>query len=742
MKDVTSMQNVIIVESPSKSKTIASYLGKGYLVLSSKGHICDLATSGKEGLGIDIEHDFKPNYKIMKDKEDLVAYLKNTCKGKKVYLATDPDREGEAIAYHLAKALELDFNDLNRIEFHEITKPAVRHALENPHHINLRMVDSQECRRMIDRILGFKLSKLLQKKIGSKSAGRVQSVVLKLIVDLEEEITAFVPTAYYEMEAVFNTFKLRLVELNEQAVDSKNRITDRALLEQLVPKLMSFQVSNIANKLVSRNSYPAFTTSTLQQDASNKLGFSPNRTMRIAQGLYEGKTIDAETVGLITYMRTDSTRLSDLFVDSAHSYIRNTYGDKYLGAVKIKTSKNMQDAHEAIRPTSVERTPEAVKPYLSEEEYKLYQLIYNRTIASLMAPARFNSLRVEFTNTNSLWAITGQTMEFDGYLKAYGKTEEDENTLLPNFSLGESYNANEILILDKMTAPKARYTEASIIKEMESLGIGRPSTYAGTIATLKERSYIELEKKSLKPTEQGVLTSHKLDQFFKEIINVTYTADMETNLDEIAKGQKDKLSELKNFYDEFIPLFDEAMENMEAMYPIPTDQICPECGNILVIRKSKFGEFISCSNYPNCHYVLKEDSEEGEPVDTGVLCPECGTGHIVERIAKTGKNKGTLFYACNNYPACKVTFSDIPTHEFCPNCHSIMLKDKKGNLYCSKQCDKTDEVEETIVCPVCKKGHMVRRVATKGKNKGNIFYGCSNYPRCKNIMNEEDIKKL
>lgn len=735
-----TLQSVIIVESPSKSKTISSYVGKGYLVLSSKGHICDLATSGKDGLGIDIENNFKPNYKIMKEKESLVEYLKTTCKDKKVYLATDPDREGEAIAYHLAKNLELSFDDLNRIEFHEITKSAVRKALENPHQINLKMVDSQECRRMIDRILGFKLSKLLQKKIGSKSAGRVQSVVLKLIVDLEKEIQSFTPTPYYEMEALFNTFKLKLVELNGNKIDSKNRILNRKDLEVLKPTLLSFTVSNIANKLVSRNSYPAFTTSTLQQDASNKLGFSPSRTMHIAQGLYEGKAIKDETVGLITYMRTDSTRLSDQFVDDAHQYIRNEYGDKYLGSVKIRATKNMQDAHEAIRPTSVDRTPDEVQPYLTPEEYQLYRLIYNRTIASLMAPAQFNSIHIDFSNTNSLWSITGQTMEFDGYLRVYGKTEEDENTLLPNFSLGESYNANQIDILDKQTTPKSRYTEASIIKEMETLGIGRPSTYAQTILTLKERNYVSLEKKCLVPSEQGILTTEKLDQYFKDMINVSYTADMETYLDEIAKGEKNKLDGLNDFYHAFVPLFDTAMEKMEAIYPIPTDQICPECGNMLVIRKSKFGEFVSCSNYPNCRYVQKD--EEQEPVDTGFICPECGKGHIVERVAKTGKNKGGIFYACNNYPTCKVTYSDPPTNHHCPNCGAMMLEDKEGHLYCSKQCDKKVEADESILCPVCKKGHMVKRVASKGKNKGNIFYGCSNFPRCKNIMSEEDIQNL
>lgn len=734
------MQNVIIVESPSKSKTIRSYLGKGYIVLSSKGHVCDLATTGKDGLGIDIENNFKPNYKIMKEKESLVESLKDTCKGKRVYLATDPDREGEAIAYHLARILELDFNELNRIEFHEITKQAVQKALASPHSIDLKMVDSQECRRMIDRILGFKLSKLLQKKIGSKSAGRVQSVVLKLIVDLEKKINEFKPTAYYEMEAFFKGFQLKLVELNGEAVDSKHRILDRSILETLSPTLLSFVVSNISNKLVKRNSYPAFTTSTLQQEASIKLGFSPSMTMRIAQGLYEGKNIGSETVGLITYMRTDSTRLADEFVESVNQFIIQNYGEKYLGALKLKNSKNMQDAHEAIRPTSILRSPEQLKSYLTPEEYKLYALIYKRTLASLMAAAKFSSTKVEFTNTNSLWAITGQSLEFDGYLKVYGKSEEDENAMLPNFELGDAFNAEDIQILDKETLPPTRYTEAAIIKEMEQLGIGRPSTYAQTILTLKERKYVELSKKCLVPTEQGILTADQLDHYFKDIMNVSYTANMETNLDEIASGKKDKLNELQDFYNAFIPLFDIASKQMEAIYPIPTEKICPLCGGMLVIRKSKYGEFISCSNYPTCKYVEKEEKEESEVLDTGILCPVCKKNHLVRRIAKTGKNKGSYFYACNNYPKCKTIFNDEPTTEVCPSCGGMLLKDRDGNFYCSNHCDT--KKEESILCPVCHKGHMVLRTASKGKNKGNEFYGCSLFPKCKNIMSKEEVEKM
>lgn len=739
------MDKIIIVESPSKSKTISSYLGKGFKVLSSKGHICDLATSGKDGLGIDIDNGFVPTYKVMKEKEALVNSLIRECKGKQVYLATDPDREGEAIAYHLARSLGLSLNELNRVEFHEITRTAVVDALNNPHTIDLKMVESQEARRMIDRILGFKLSKLLQKKIGSKSAGRVQSVALLMIVNLEKEILAFIPTSYYEMEALFNTFKLKLVEIKGNPIDSKHRITDRKELEVLKGRLLSFTVSNITNKQVKRNSYPTFTTSTMQQDASSKLNFSPTRTMRIAQGLYEGKNVGNETVGLITYMRTDSTRLADSFVKEANQYIVNNYGTKYLGYVKVKDQKNMQDAHEGIRPTSIYRTPESIKEYLTDDEYKLYSLIYKRTLASLMSNAVFNSTKVEFTNTDSLWALTGQQLVFDGYLKVYGKSEDDENSLLPSFELGSSYNANEIVILDKETQPKSRYTEASLIKDMEEKGIGRPSTYAQTIQTLKEREYIKLEKKTLIPTEQGILTTDKLLEFFSSLINVEYTANMETNLDKIASGEKEKLSELNEFYNQFMPLLVEATTGMSAIYPIATDEICPECGKPLVIRLGKYGEFTACSNYPSCTYIKKEVPQH-EAEDTGILCPSCHKSNIVKRIASKGKNKGHIFFACNNYPKCKNIYNDEPTKLSCSTCGAMMLKDKDNNLYCSNHCDeKKEEVlaqTNDVVCPVCNKGHLVKRVASKGKNKGNIFYGCSNYPRCKNIMSEEEYNKL
>lgn len=736
------MGNVIIVESPSKSTTISHYLDGKYKVLSSKGHIWDLATTGKGGLGIDIENNFNPSYKIMKGKEKLVESLKKECKGNKVYLATDPDREGEAIAYHLANELKLDVNELNRITFHEITETAVKEALKNPSKIDLKMVDSQETRRIIDRILGFKLSKLLQKKIGSKSAGRVQSAALLLIVELEDEIKAFIPEYYYELEAVINGVKIKLEEINGKKIDSKNRIKDRAILESLKSRLLSFKVIDIEKKEQTRSSLPTYTTSTMQQDASIRLGFSPTKTMQVAQKLYEGVSINGAPTGLITYMRTDSTRLAESFVASAKDYILSKYGKRYVGSIKTKAQKNAQDAHEGIRPTSVLREPDSIKQFLTNDEYKLYNLIYKRTVSSLMSNAIYNVQTIRFENTDSIWSTTGKKLTFDGFLKLYGKTDEDDDTI-PSFELGKSYNSMSIDILDKKTEPKSRYTEASLIKDMEEKGIGRPSTYAQTLHTLKERKYVTLEKKFLIPTEQGILTTNKLKEYFSDIINVKYTANMETDLDKIAEGVENKLEELNSFYNKFVPLFDKANENMDALYPIMTDKICPKCGKPLVIRLGKFGEFTACSAYPKCKYIETEEKEEKEDNDTGVICPICGTGHLLKKVATRGKNKGNVFYACSNYPKCKTAYNDEPTLVDSGVPGVIMLKDKNGNLYPSNKLEEENkETSENVICPKCNKGHMVKRVASRGANKGNIFYGCSNYPRCKNLITIEEYNNL
>ncbi len=735
------MGNVIIVESPSKSTTISHYLDGKYKVLSSKGHIWDLATSGKGGLGIDIENNFNPSYKIMKGKEKLVEALKKECKGNNVYLATDPDREGEAIAYHLAKELNLDTDSLNRITFHEITETAVKEALKNPSKIDLKMVDSQETRRIIDRILGFKLSKLLQKKIGSKSAGRVQSAALLLIVELEQEIKAFIPEEYFELEANINGVKIKLEEINGKKIDFKNRIKDRTILESLKSRLLSFKVIDIEKKEQPKSSAPTYTTSTMQQDASIKLGFSPTKTMQVAQKLYEGVSIGGTPTGLITYMRTDSTRLANTFVEQAKDYILSNYGKRYVGSIKTKSQKNAQDAHEGIRPTSVLRDPESIKSYLTADEYKLYNLIYKRTLASLMSNAIYNVQTIKFENTDSIWTTSGKKLMFDGYLKVYG-TKDDEDTI-PSFELGKSYNSLDVYILDKTTEPKSRYTEASLIKDMEEKGIGRPSTYAQTLHTLKERKYVSLEKKFLVPTEQGILTTNKLKEYFSDIINVKYTANMETDLDKIAEGIEDKLEELNTFYDKFVPLFDKANENMDALYPIMTDKTCPQCGKPLVIRLGKFGEFTACSAYPKCKYIEQAPKEENENNDTGVICPICGKGHLLKKVATKGKNKGNAFYSCSNYPKCKTAFNDEPTLIPSGVPGVIMLKDKDGNIYPSNRDEEEIKEEESnVICPKCGKGHMVKRVASRGKNKGNVFYGCSNYPRCKNLITIEEYNNL
>ena len=736
------MGNVIIVESPSKSTTISHYLDGKYKVLSSKGHIWDLATSGKGGLGIDIENNFNPSYKIMKGKEKLVEALKKECKGNNVYLATDPDREGEAIAYHLAKELNLDTDSLNRITFHEITETAVKEALKNPSKIDLKMVDSQETRRIIDRILGFKLSKLLQKKIGSKSAGRVQSAALLLIVELEQEIKAFIPEEYFELEANINGVKIKLEEINGKKIDFKNRIKDRSILESLKSRLLSFKVIDIEKKEQPKASAPTYTTSTMQQDASIKLGFSPTKTMQVAQKLYEGVSIGGTPTGLITYMRTDSTRLANTFVEQAKEYILSNYGKRYVGSIKTKSQKNAQDAHEGIRPTSILRNPDSIKKFLTADEYKLYNLIYKRTLASLMSNAIYNVQTIKFENTDSIWTTSGKKLIFDGYLKVYG-TKEDEEDTIPSFELGKSYNSLDVYILDKTTEPKSRYTEASLIKDMEEKGIGRPSTYAQTLHTLKERKYVSLEKKFLVPTEQGILTTNKLKEYFSDIINVKYTANMETDLDKIAEGIEDKLEELNKFYDKFVPLFDKANENMDALYPIMTDKTCPQCGKPLVIRLGKFGEFTACSAYPKCKYIEQAPKEENENKDTGVICPICGKGHLLKKVATKGKNKGNAFYSCSNYPKCKTAFNDEPTLIPSGIPGVIMLKDKDGNLYPSNRDEEEIKEEESnVICPKCGKGHMVKRVASRGKNKGNIFYGCSNYPRCKNLITIEEYNNL
>lgn len=674
------MKNIIIVESPAKCKTISKYLGGDYTVVSSKGHIRDLATSGKYGLGIDIENDFKPNYEIIKGKKKDVKYLKDLIeKADHIYLATDPDREGETISWHLYDELKVPDEKYDRIVFNEITKDVVLKALKNPRRIDMNLVHSGEARRFLDRIIGFRLSKVMQSKTAGKSAGRVQSVALKLIVDREREILAFIPKEYWTIEADFKDFKANLETYKEKDIEIPNEEEADKILDSLTN---TFTIKKVEEKEKKRSAKEVFKTSTLQQACSNKLGFPASKTMKIAQKLYEGIELDDGFHGLITYMRTDSVRLSDEFTSASFAYINSKFGKDYVGYVKKgKKTENVQDAHEGIRPTNINYEPDKIKKYLAPDEYKLYRIIYYRALASLMADAKFNSTTVLLDNNDYGFKATGSVLTFDGYLKVYGDYEDQEDTILPDF---KNYKAGIILSdtitkTQHFTKPPARFTESSLIKELESLGIGRPSTYATIISTIKDRGYVTLEDKKFVPTEVGFETTDKLQEFFSSIVNVKYTANMEKDLDEIAEGNEDYKKMLKDFYDNFAPLVDNAFKNMEKKKPEETGEKCPECGSPLVIRKGKYGQFTACSNYPTCKYIKKENKQTEKEIIC--KCPKC-EGNIIVRKTKKGKE----FYGCDNFPKCKYASWYKPTGDKCPKCNDLLVI-KNGEVICPT-CDE------------------------------------------------------
>lgn len=688
---------LVIVESPSKSKTIGNYLGKDYHVTSSKGHIRDLATTGKGGLGVDIENDFKPNYVINKDKKDVVKALKaDVKKADEVYLATDPDREGEAISWHLAEVLGLDPETTHRVVFNEVTRNAVKQAIDHPRTIDMHLVHSQETRRVLDRIIGFKLSTLLRNKIKSKSAGRVQSVALKLIVEKEREIEAFKPEEYWEILAQFQKEGIDFTAELTKYQGKKIKINNVDEAETIYRRLQKeFTITDVKKTSKKRESKPPFITSTLQQEASTKLGFSAKKTMMIAQKLYEGVDLENETVGLITYMRTDSIRLSDIFVSEAHDYIGQQFGKKYQGRVKVsKKTENVQDAHEGIRPTSVYRDPASIKRFLSQDEWKLYSLIYARALASLMAPAKFDATAVTMDNQGYEFKTNGSVQTFDGFLKVYGPYDKSKDDPLPALEAEEVLVSQQIEKSQHFTKPPARYTEAKLIKEMEELGIGRPSTYASIIDTIQTRGYVELKEKNFYPTETGFLTNDRLQEYFSSIINVEYTADMERQLDEIAEGQETYVHALKTFDDTFEPLLQKAYDGMKKIEAKKTGEICPECGHDLVERKGRFGTFIACSNYPACRYIKKN---EEEPEYTGEMCPQCGHP-MVKKMGRYG-----AFEACSNYPTCKYIKGKEKSSEAAP-------------------------IVEGMTCPKCG-GPVVLK-----KGRFGPFYACANYPKCKTIV--------
>ncbi|WP_373128939.1 type I DNA topoisomerase [Dielma fastidiosa] len=700
------MKKLVIVESPSKSKTIEKYLGPDYSVVSSKGHIRDLATTGKGGLGIDVEDDFKPTYKVSSDKKDIVKDLKARAKkADEVYLASDPDREGEAISWHLAQELGLDTAQQNRVIFNEITKNAVLEAFEHPRTIDLNLVKSQETRRMLDRIIGFKLSKLLQNKIQSKSAGRVQSVALRLIVERENEIKAFKSEEYWTIDALIKKnkkeFKAGLIRVDGKKPELKDEVAAQAVLDRCTGE---FVIDKIERKVKSKAARLPFITSTLQQEASTKLGFSSKKTMQVAQKLYEGISLGGHTEGLISYMRTDSTRLSDVFVKDAFHHIEETYGKKYVGFVHQKNSQNAQDAHEAIRPTNVHNTPDSVKEYLTNDQYKLYKLIYARALAYLMAPSKSDVVTATIANNGCEFTANGSIITFDGYLAVYKDYEQTKDELLPDLEEKEVLEHVQLDGKQHFTEPPARYSEARLIKEMEEKGIGRPSTYAMIIDTIQARGYVSLEKASegsktkvFFPTEQGILTDKKLQEFFSSIINVSYTANMEKDLDEIAEGERDNVKELREFYNQFMPLLDHAYENMEKKELERTGELCPECGNELVYRNGRYGRFVSCINFPSCRYTKAENEENNE---TDEVCPNCGSKLVMK------KGRFGAFLACSNYPECKYIKSNkvkeepVPTGEDCPECGKPLVKRKS--------------------------------------RFGTTFVGCSGYPKCRYIKKDPE----
>ena len=701
------MKNLVIVESPSKSKTIEKYLGKDYKVVSSKGHIRDLATKGKEGLGVDVENNFKPTYEVSKDKKDVVKQLKNLVKDSDfVYLATDPDREGEAISWHLAEELGLDLNENNRIVFNEITKNAVTNALTMPRTIDMALVRSQETRRILDRIIGFKLSKLLQRKIGSKSAGRVQSIALRMICDRENEINAFKAEEYWTIKANLDKkIEADLTKYKNKKIELHNELEADEVLNNLKKEYI---LVDIVEKDKNRAAYLPFITSTLQQEASTKLGFTSKKTMQIAQSLYEGVDLGATSQGLITYMRTDSTRLSNEFVAAAKTKIENEYGKEYVGKYRVKNDGNSQDAHEAIRPTSLDNDPEKIKQYLTSDQYKLYKFIYARALASLMADAVSNSVTYNFDNNDYLFTTSGSKLEFDGFLKIYAEYDKSKDVILPKLNKGDVLKANKVNKEQHFTEAPSRYTEAKLIKALEEQGVGRPSTYATIIDTIEKRGYVEYKKASdtsktkyFYPTEQGSLTDEKLRDYFLQVINVKYTAQMESKLDDIAENKLDNIEALQKFYDELQPLVESAYENMEKKELEKTGEICPECGGDIVIRNGRYGKFKSCINYPTCKHsenIIEEDLSNGEEK----ICPNCGSKMVVK------KGRFGAFWACSKYPECKTIVS---------------LKEKE------------EPVDIGRNCPECGAPLLKRK-----SRYGNYFIGCSKYPKCKYIETIEGEK--
>jgi DNA topoisomerase-1 len=639
---------LVIVESPTKEKTIARYLGKDYRVKATRGHIRDLAKTGLDNLGIDVNNQFEPTYEIDAKKVKVIDGIKYYLdKVDEIYLATDPDREGEAIAWHIAKVLDLDVNKTPRLEFNEITKYGIEEAFKKQRVIDLNLVSSQETRRIIDRIIGFKLSTLLQRKINSKSAGRVQSAVLKLIVDRELEITNFVKEEYWNIHALINhegqELTPKLARIDGKEFSLKDEASAQAVVAKIGDQLV---VKSVETKEEPRSSLPPFNTASLYRMASSQFNYNSTKTAKIAQTLYEGVKIDKKLQGLVTYIRTDSTRLSPIFINQAKKKIEELFGPEYVGVAKVpNNNKNVQNAHEAIRPVDVNKTPDSIKDDLSTEQYNVYKLIYDRAIASIMTKKLSLVTTVLLTSGNLEFELQASVLKFDGYSKLYGVYEKKVNELSLNLTPNQNLKVIEPKATQEFTKPPYRYNEASIIETMEKLGIGRPSTYATTLSTLKQRLYVEVKRGQLTPTKQGMLTTKKLEEFFISIVDSKYTADMEENLDKIAEGNVQQPLLLKDFYHEFKEKFEIADKNMEKVEAEKVGEVCPQCGKELVYRTGRYGQFIACSGYPECKYLKKEVKEIPANAKT---CPKCNEGKLILRNGRYG-----AFLACNRYPDCK-----------------------------------------------------------------------------------------
>lgn len=679
------MSKLVIVESPAKAKNIKGYLGRGYEVVASMGHVRDLPAAR---LSVDIANDFEPKYAVIKGKENFVKDLKKKASAADyVYLATDPDREGEAISWHLATLLNLDMNDQNRVTFNEITKNGVKNGMEHPRAIDIDFVNAQQARRILDRLIGYKLSPFISQKIRrGLSAGRVQSVALRLIVDREEEIRAFKPEEYWSIDAKLSNppskkiFAAAFYGKDGEKIKIENKEQSDAILADLED--CDYIVKSVKKGSRKKNPTPPFITSTLQQEASRRLSFQAKRTMKAAQELYEG--VDAGelgTVGLITYMRTDSLRISDEARAAGNDYIVKTYGEKYLPKKPrfFKSKSNIQDGHEAIRPTMPGVNPESVKPYLTNDQYKIYKLVWERFIASLMESCLQETMKIEISANDYIFTATGYTVKFDGFTALYeekgDEEKNDSSAPLPELAKGDKLKLKSITPNQHFTQPPARYTEASLTKALEENGVGRPSTYVTITSTILSREYVKREGKQFVPTELGEAVTNLLKDKMPNIVNVKYTSKMETDLDKIDSGDKNYKEMIRLYYDDFEKPLEKAKEEMQGvkikLKEEETDIVCEKCGRNMIVKVGRFGKFLACPGYPECKntkpLVLK----------TKAKCPECG-GDVIEKKTK----KGASFYGCSNYPKCNFMTWDVPSDEACPRCGKSLFRRKGNVLYC------------------------------------------------------------